>query len=223
MELISRVEAINKNQSWFFTGVPCKNGHIGKIGVKRWNCYQCTRDYKKMQREKNNEAIKKQKRESYRRNFGSIAKKAKEKYPLIKEERSLYLKDYYQKNKEKLLLKQKEYTKENYERISKYKKEWSKTENALFLSRKSKANRRSREKSQGTITKKQLQDLKEKTNKCYWCNKKIESIYHFDHYVPISKGGSNTIENIVVSCSSCNLTKNAKDPIIFANSIGRLL
>ena len=41
--------------------------------------------------------------------------------------------------------------------------------------------------------------------------------------MPLSKGGEHTLTNLVVSCPTCNLQKNAKDPIEFANKLGRLL
>jgi 5-methylcytosine-specific restriction endonuclease McrA len=67
-----------------------------------------------------------------------------------------------------------------------------------------------------------------KSSNCYWCNKKLDKKnigknIHLDHYVPLAKGGLNTIENIVISCSKCNMSKHSKDPIVFANSIGKLL
>ena len=39
-----------------------------------------------------------------------------------------------------------------------------------------------------------------------------------DHYIPLSKGGTNGASNIVPSCLSCNLRKSAKDPIQFLKS-----
>jgi 5-methylcytosine-specific restriction endonuclease McrA len=30
---------------------------------------------------------------------------------------------------------------------------------------------------------------------------------HFDHIIPVSKGGSNTVRNIEPSCETCNLQK----------------
>jgi len=56
--------------------------------------------------------------------------------------------------------------------------------------------------------------------RCYWCGKKVGLTYHVDHVVPLSLGGSNGLENIVVSCAGCNLKKHAKHPMDFA---GRLL
>jgi hypothetical protein len=74
-----------------------------------------------------------------------------------------------------------------------------------------------------TILEKDLIYLKSKADKCYWCGKKLNEKYHYDHYIPLSKGGDNSINNIVISCSFCNHSKHAKDPITFANSIGKLL
>lgn len=63
----------------------------------------------------------------------------------------------------------------------------------------------------------------QKSPNCYWCgellkNKKV----HIDHYVPLSKGGRHIIENLVVSCPKCNLSKGAKDPYHYANIKGKL-
>ena len=51
---------------------------------------------------------------------------------------------------------------------------------------------------------------------CYWCNVVCNDNYHIDHYEPLSKGGKHILSNLVISCPTCNLTKNAKDPYEFA-------
>ncbi len=40
-----------------------------------------------------------------------------------------------------------------------------------------------------------------------------------DHVVPLSRGGANTMQNIVVACRSCNATKNATHPAIFVGNL----
>jgi len=50
---------------------------------------------------------------------------------------------------------------------------------------------------------------------CYYCNKPffdntLNAEYHIDHKIPVSKGGTNNIDNIAISCPSCNLSKYNK-------------
>lgn len=55
---------------------------------------------------------------------------------------------------------------------------------------------------------------------CWWCGEKIKGKYHPDHLIPLSRGGSNYPNNIVVACVSCNLKKYNKMPWEWS---GRLL
>lgn len=41
---------------------------------------------------------------------------------------------------------------------------------------------------------------------CRWCGIKCHKI-HIDHIVPLTKGGSNHVRNLTVSCSFCNISK----------------
>ena len=45
--------------------------------------------------------------------------------------------------------------------------------------------------------------------RCAYCNKVSEHLTK-DHILPISKGGADTIGNIVPACADCNRRKNAK-------------
>lgn len=47
--------------------------------------------------------------------------------------------------------------------------------------------------------------------KCYWCHKKLTT-YHVDHIIPLSRGGSNWPDNIVMACPTCNCSKHNKLP-----------
>jgi 5-methylcytosine-specific restriction endonuclease McrA len=54
------------------------------------------------------------------------------------------------------------------------------------------------------------QDIKNKYgDKCFYCNGLFE---HIDHYMPLSRGGSHTLENVRPSCKTCNLHKSNKLP-----------
>lgn len=59
--------------------------------------------------------------------------------------------------------------------------------------------------------------------KCFWgvlvnplCVVDLVLGYHVDHVVPLSLGGSNGPENIVLACPSCNMKKNASHPMDWA-------
>src|SRR5690606_23515424 len=112
---------------------------------------------------------------------------------------------------------------ENRSRVNKRSKDWSKRNPEIrsIISRSYKARRRIIEKG-GDSTKEIYQWVKNQDKVCYWCGIYCENSYHIDHYNPLSRGGSHTIGNLVISCPSCNLKKNAKDPYEFAKQVGRL-
>lgn len=48
---------------------------------------------------------------------------------------------------------------------------------------------------------------------CYYCGSRILTQHvHFDHIVPLARGGAHSIENLCVSCADCNQSKWAKSP-----------
>jgi len=72
-------------------------------------------------------------------------------------------------------------------------------------------NRRALKKNaKGKITKAIIQELLLESNGlCFYCKQVIEK-YHIDHYIPLSKGGSNEKSNLKISCPTCNLKKGSK-------------
>lgn len=45
---------------------------------------------------------------------------------------------------------------------------------------------------------------------CYWCSTPVAKKYNVDHVVPLSRGGSNDVNNIAISCPTCNRKKGKK-------------
>lgn len=75
----------------------------------------------------------------------------------------------------------------------------------------------------GTYTAEDLQwQHKNQRGRCYYCKIKLGKKYHADHVIPLSRGGSNDISNIVVTCVTCNLRKSNKLPHEWGEG-GRLL
>lgn len=47
--------------------------------------------------------------------------------------------------------------------------------------------------------------------RCAYCEKKSRK-WHYDHIVPLSRGGSHALDNLALACPQCNLSKNDRTP-----------
>lgn len=78
-----------------------------------------------------------------------------------------------------------------------------------------------KENTESRVTTKQINELiKNSNNICFWCDQEIpNNKMHIDHIYPLSKGGKDEINNLVVSCESCNKHKANKDPEIWLEEL----
>lgn len=69
MQIISKKDASEKGDIFYFTGKPCKHGHISERMVKGGACRECknliTENYRKNNREEYNSYIRTKKRDNY--------------------------------------------------------------------------------------------------------------------------------------------------------------
>lgn len=104
--------------------------------------------------------------------------------------------------------------------LNKKKRLYNQTENGKA----SKSAIRQKRRSAGNVTKEDINKIIIYSKyKCYWCGTYCKNDYNIDHYIPIANGGKSNYDNLVLSCRKCNLDKRAKDPQVYANSIGRLI
>lgn len=61
----------------------------------------------------------------------------------------------------------------------------------------------------GEISQEAILKIEEK-NHCYYCGELCNDDKTIDHKHPVSRGGTNDIDNLVVACRSCNCSKNDK-------------
>lgn len=123
MEIISKEEAKNKNQVWYFTGIECKNKHIDKRYVNTGICYSCKREINKSCNKRNPETLKKISKRAYlKKNKEELNKKSKEWNQKNPEKRKqiLYKSNlkYKEKYKEYDRKYQKDKRKDPYKRVS---------------------------------------------------------------------------------------------------------
>lgn len=138
-------------------------------------------------------------------------------------EKKAYDKAYAETHKDKIQARSKAYQARTTKQRNASVKAWAlrNPEKRRSISNAYKHRRRAIEK-QGSTTA-ELREWESNAKKdCYWCGKKKLKKYHVDHYHPLSKGGAHTVSNLVISCPGCNLKKSAKDPYLFAQSMGRL-
>lgn len=112
--------------------------------------------------------------------------------------------------------------KDHYSKLS---RKWvsSNKDKRAVISKNYKAKRRLRiEKS--SLTTKDIQGwLQYQPRLCTYCGTYCES-YHIDHVEPLAKGGTHELENLTISCPSCNTSKNAKTLIVWmAEQTNKLL
>lgn len=45
------------------------------------------------------------------------------------------------------------------------------------------------------------------SGRCFYCLAELTDMYHVDHVIPLSRGGSNSPDNLVLACPFCNTSK----------------
>ena len=236
----TRKEAIAKGLSYYFTGKPCKHGHISKRFTVCGKCYKCHEEKMKT------DHYKQKTKERLARNADKIRERAKlyrRKWRAENRELSRQIdRNYKQKNKERITENRRKAYWKNPEKYRAYaikssKKEGAKEKKKIYFSEWSKKNRdllkvkedkrRALEyNAEGSHTAQEVKSLLEVQNyKCLNCKCCIKerSSRHLDHIMPLALGGSNYITNLQWLCKSCNMSKNAKHPIDWAQQNGRLL
>lgn len=191
VESAARLVALEKEALTYFTGNPCKNGHIADRRVDNYGCIMCASDCAK----------------AWAKNNPDNVRMADQKWKNDnKEIMANNHAGYYRKNRQKLLM---------YTRLWRIKN----PENALINN----ANRRARL-AGGKLShgiKQRLFVLQR--GRCTVCRNKLSLSCHLDHIYPLSRGGSNTDDNVQLLCRECNQQKHAKHPITFMQSRGYLL
>lgn len=190
LSVIEYIFAKENNLIRYFTNIPCQNGHISERRTSDKVCIQCEKEKAKRYFE-----TQKGKISNYNRNHSIAAKERKKRYYLSEKGRVTNNKN----NKT--------------EKGKASRKRFDLTEKGKLCNRRNQHARRVRKINQDCIQY-SFQDIKEKflkfDNKCAYCGS--DKNLTEDHFIPIAKGGSHRIENIIPACKKCNIRKNAQSP-----------
>jgi len=194
MQIVLRSEAMSAGLSHYFTGKPCKRGHIEIRSTKHKVCLACAREKTANFTAKNPEA-----------------KKASDKA-------------YAAKNPQKVAAHKRKHYLANVEKIKERAKKWRleniPQEQRNSYTRTYRARLRN---SHGSHTSSDItQILKMQRNKCACCHINLKK-YDVDHIVPLYLGGANDKSNLQILCPNCNRSKSKKHPVAFMQERGFLL
>lgn len=182
-----------------------KNKKYGIVSV----CKNCVAIKDKKYREENKEQISQKKRE-YRIANADYVKKKKSDYYFSNRERILNKnKRYYIKNKDVMIDRAHEYYEKNKEHVLELVKIYRKN-NPHVDQIKTQKRKSLKAMLPSDFDKNQWGKCKETfDNKCAYCGK--DEPLAQEHFIPLSKGGEFTINNIVPACKSCNSKKFTND------------
>ena len=153
-------------------------------------CKPCYSQVKKAEYQLNKDELKAKSNARYKSNRDSISRRRRQ---------------LYRENRESMVAVAREYRERNREKT----REWAKTNYAK---------RKCAQGDYGDIEVQALLVYQE--GYCAACGKDLDSGFHVDHILPISRGGDNSIRNLQILCPGCNQSKHARLLDEFLEDIG---
>lgn len=223
----ARETAKSAGLRYYFSGEPCSRGHLSKRQVCDRSCVECKNQNKRIARQSNPEKH----RSENKRRWRIDLEKSRERSRIKNGERYRSLRNDPE-FLEKIRTDSKKRYYKNLERTRENRARWSREnrhKNLEILRARGRANTQRRKalklQSEGECTADQIEELRKRIGKrCAHCRiLATKRKLTIDHIIPLARGGLHDIRNIQFLCGPCNSSKNARDPIEFAQSAGRLL
>lgn len=228
VQLMTRAEAKAAGAKQYFTGKPCKHGHIAMRTTVNGCCVTCggirTSAHAKANRERNNT----RQREKYKvsgpktyermkRRFLSFSPEEQQRH---KDLRKVYRKKHYAENRAEYIERARLWKLANPEKRNANAKRYNERhpETRRGIDHRRRAKKLGVSQGDDAAILRFMRWLKTaKTVRCYWCSTVApKKERHADHIIPLSKGGAHSAANLCAACATCNRSKSAKLPEVFA-------
>jgi len=226
--LVSRKEAIRLGLKSYYTGVPCKSGHLGLRITGSAVCRECARLVSLRWKNENKESLNSQAREWRKNNPEEATRLDRWEYSSRRDHHKARARKYYKNNREKHIAASREYFWKNRAVLNEKARartiRWAKNnpEKVRAAIRNYKSRKRG---NGGTHTgDDRIEIFRLQRGKCAFCRISLSKAKkHLDHIVPLARGGRNDRSNLQFLCESCNLRKGARDQINVMRQMGMLL
>lgn len=222
----------------YFTGKPCKHGHICERYTRSSICVECAAENRRQWGIKHPEKVRdgflrwwsenqeayRAKSKLWRMNNPEKKRDANRKWESENKAKVLLSqRKHYHANLKKMQAKRKKYRSENIDKERAYSAAYRKAKPHMKVA--TEARRRARKRMAAGDHKGSdiLLIRKMQKDRCGYCRVKLNGKGEVDHIVALANGGSNYKTNLQILCKSCNSSKRARDPIEFAQSKGMLI
>lgn len=237
--VITRADAKARGLTRFFTGEPCKLGHVCERSVSSRRCLECSRlsdagrrqdqsflekrnAYLRTYYLKNREIAIRRAQGWYLTNLGKKRAYDRARYAARKDIVKATVAAWRQANPgrhEEII---REWRAKNKDKVSDYNRAWR--HRNRFSSYQNVRNRRERMRGSARLSHKDIREIYEaQKGRCAICRISLRGKYELDHIIPLALGGETSRANSQLLCMPCNRRKGAKDPIEFMRSLGRLI
>ncbi len=211
----------------YFTGRPCRNGHLCPRDAQSGGCLDCAYEY--AVRRKATEPELAEYRRSYARQYARERRKNRPDVVAVERARGReYDRTPGRRERQNETRKRRRATDDEYRnklalQARPSQRKWK--ENNKEAVRAHTRNRRARvQQVGGSHTSADIAEIQKRQKfKCAECGVSTRHKYHADHIMPIALGGDNAASNIQILCPTCNDRKGAKHPIQWARVKGRLV
>ena len=219
----TRKDAARLGIKHYFTGVRCLHGHLERRNAKSRMCLTCGASAKHAKRETDPEAARANERKYHSANSEKINARKRELRAANPAHRRAWEKTYRETHLEAARESGRRSRFKRGQKCYESVKLW-RLENPDKRHAQTHRRRARKSAADGSHTGADLIRIrKEQKDRCAYCSKSLRGKGHLDHIVSLSKGGSNYPSNLQWLCAPCNTSKNARDPIEFAQSMGKLV